>query len=110
MAQSKKTNLFEMGANFDSGWQEISESKRSSKLSKSQDEHTLVVQFEKRRGKPVTLVGPFSYDESELKKLHKKIKKTLACGGTIEQQWLIFQGDHRDTVKPLFVKYGWSFK
>jgi len=106
-----KNNLFEMGANFDEGWSEVIEVASTKKnVVKTQSEHRLVVQFEKRKGKPVTLVGRFSYDAKALKTLHKKIKQQLACGGTIEEEWLVFQGDHRDTIKALFNKQQWKFK
>ncbi len=110
MAQKRKENLFEMGANFGDGWSLQTEPKSESKIIKTQSEHRLHVAFEKRRGKPVTLVGEFFYGEKSLKELHKKIKKSLACGGAVEDGFLIFQGDHREKIKPLFEKEGWKFK
>ena len=105
-----KTNLFEMGSQLSSGWALIQEAQTPATPLKSQKEHQLVVTFEKRNGKPVTLVGLFFYEEAALKNLHQSIKKSLACGGAIEDQRLLFQGDHREKVKPLFEKLGWKFK
>lgn len=109
MAQ-KKTNLFEMGADLGSGWQQIEAQSSQKQIIKTQSEHRLYIAFEKRRGKPTTLVGAFFYGNDALKSLHKKIKKSLACGGGIEDGFLLFQGDHRDKIKPLFEKEGWKFK
>lgn len=118
MAHSKKNNLFEMGASLSDGWSSDNQQK-ASKVShkiKAQNEHQLHVRFEKRKGKPTTLVGLFFYGEPSLKELHKKIKKSLACGGSIERDeilggdYLVFQGDHREKVKPLFEKASWRFK
>lgn len=100
-----------MGAKFDEGWK-VSDSKATplKKEKLSQKEHMLVLGFEKRKGKPVTLVGRFLFDAKELKQHHKKVKQQLACGGSIEGEWLAFQGDHRDTIKERFTKLGWRFK
>ena len=110
MAQTKKINLFEMGAKIDNGWAMQSGTKTTSKKILPQSEHLLHVQFEKRRGKPTTLVGKFHYGEKSLKELHKIIKKSLACGGSVEDEYLLFQGDHREKVKALFIKQNWKFK
>jgi len=118
MSNQKKNNLFDMGASFNDGWSSDNHQK-SSKTShsiKAQNQHQLHLRFEKRKGKPTTLVGLFYYGEASLKELHKKIKKSLACGGSIERDeimggdYLVFQGDHREKVKALFEKSSWRFK
>ena len=106
----KSKNLFEMGADLGTGWSEVVEVKKEQKRVKPKEAHRLHIAFEKRRGKPNTLVGLFSYEEEALKVLHKKIKKALACGGSIEGAYLLFQGDHRGQIKALFEKEGWRFK
>jgi translation initiation factor 1 len=90
--------MFEMGADLSGEtWekQKIKEPKksmskstpnRSEKMSKN--EHQLVFTFEKRRGKPVTLVGRFLIDEKEKKEILKLLKSKLCCGGTINNEWL----------------------
>jgi translation initiation factor 1 len=118
MAGSKKNSPFEMGAHFSDNWQSDNKSPTSStkQIIKPQNQHQLHVRFEKRKGKPVTMVGLFFYGDKDLKMLHKKIKKSLACGGGIELDtekngyYLLFQGDHKDKIKPLFEKVSWKFK
>lgn len=117
MAEKKK-NLFDMGASLGDGWSSNNQSKHqvSTHIIKAQNEHQLHVRFEKRKGKPLTMVGLFFYGEKALKELHKKIKKSLACGGSIERDdekkgdYLLFQGDHKEKVKALFEKQEWKFK
>ena len=118
MANQKKSNLFEMGASFDDNWSSDNKTKSTPAKHKiqAQNQHQLHIRFEKRKGKPTTLVGLFFYGQPALKELHKKIKKKLACGGSIERDesfggdYLLFQGDHRETIKPLFEKELWKFK
>lgn len=118
MSNQKKINLFEMGSSFDSDWSSDNQERKSkgSLTIKAQNQHQLHIKFEKRKGKPTTLVGLFYYGEPSLKELHKKIKKSLACGGSVEKDeslggyYLLFQGNHREKVKPFFEKLDWKFK
>jgi len=106
-----------MGAKIDSGWAQTDTSSSTKQIIKAQSQHQLTVRFEKRKGKPVTVIGTFYYGEKSLKELHKKVKKSLACGGGIEADKndtsglvLVFQGDHREKIKPLLIKEGWKFR
>jgi translation initiation factor 1 len=38
-----------------------------------------------------------------LKELVKELKRTLACGGTLKDNKIELQGDHRDKVKQILV-------
>jgi translation initiation factor 1 len=118
MSPSKKSNLFEMGASFSDDWSSDNKKSnpKSSTIIKVQADHQLHIRYEKRKGKPQTMVGLFYYAEKNLKELHKKVKKSLACGGSIEKDekesgfYLLFQGDHREKIKALFEKQNWKFK
>ena len=99
-----------MGSDLGTGWGVVDSTPKTQTIVKTQSDHRLVVKFEKRRGKPVTLVGEFFYGQKSLKELHQKVKKSLACGGSIEEGWLLFQGDHREKIKPIVEKEGWKFK
>ena len=74
------------------------------------NQHQLVFTFEKRNGKPVTLVGRFYIEESEKKEVLKLLKKKLACGGAINNEWLEIQGDFKDKIKTILLDNGWKFK
>ena len=118
MSNQKKNNLFEMGSSFNDSWNSDNQKSKPkvSQTVKPQNQHQLHIKFEKRKGKPTTLVGLFCYGEPSLKELHKKIKKSLACGGSLEKDetlggyYLLFQGDHREKIKPFFEKLDWRFK
>ncbi|SFP34641.1 translation initiation factor [Hydrogenimonas thermophila] len=73
-------------------------------------EHRLVFKREKRRGKPVTLVGEFFIDKDEIKSLLKSIKKSLGSGGTFKDGWMELQGEKADVVRPLLQNAGYRFK
>lgn len=77
---------------------------------KPKKDHLLVFGFEKRKGKPVTLIGQFMLIEKEKKDLLKTLKKSLACGGGVENEWIILQGDLKDKATPLLEKWGWKIK
>lgn len=94
MSRGKKLD-FQVGSDFDeSEWNLVTE-KRISTLPDTLEpaKHQLIFHKEKRRGKTVTLVGPFSLEEDEAKSLLKTLKKRLACGGTVSGDFLEFQGD-----------------
>lgn len=74
------------------------------------NQHQLVFTFEKRNGKPVTLVGRFYISDSEKKEVLKLLKKKLACGGTIQNEWIEIQGDFKDKIKEILTKENWKFK
>ncbi len=106
--------IFEMGAKlegdyFDTSKNDKKNSKAVNKIIPKQ-EHRLVFTYEKRRGKPVTLVGRFYLEDKEKKEVLKLLKKKLACGGAIKDEWLEIQGDVKEKTKEILVKNGWKFR
>jgi len=106
--------IFEMGANLD---EEIHDTSKNDKKNKSKsneilpkNQHQLVFTYEKRKGKPVTLVGRFYLEEKEKKEVLKLLKKKLACGGSIKEEWIELQGDLKEKVKTILQGTGWKFK
>ncbi len=64
------------------------------------------VRREKRKfGKIVTIIEGFD-DSVDLKKLTKKLKKALGCGGTYEKGRIELQGDHIRKIKQILVEEG----
>lgn len=110
MSRGKKLDL-QIGAEFDEGWAQVTE-KRASVMEESLEpsKHQLVFHKEKRRGKPVTLVGPFSVDKDEMKELLKTLKKKLGCGGTLNEDFLEFQGDIQTKLRELLEGMEYRFK
>lgn len=77
---------------------------------KEPNEHSIVFKVEKRRGKPVSIMGPFFIEEKSMKELCKKLKKKLGSGGTCKDEWMEFQGECRDKLKELIKKEGYRTK
>ena len=105
--------LFEMGANLNGDSFNTSKEdkkKRTSNKIEVKNQHQLVFTYEKRKGKPVTLLGRFYLLEKEKKEVLKLLKKKLACGGAIKDEWIELQGDVKDKVKVILLKEGWKFK
>ena len=69
-------------------------------------EQRIKIKTDKRRyGKIITLVEGLSNDV-DIKETAKKLKSELACGGTVKNNVIELQGDHRKKVKPVLVKIG----
>ena len=67
-------------------------------------------QREKRRGKAVILVGEFCLSKDDLQNLSKKIKKKLGIGGTVSENWLEFQGEVKEKLKPILIQEGFKIR
>ena len=109
---SGKKIAFEMGAKLEGdSWdtQKLKSKEKSfEKIPKT--EHNLVFTFEKRKGKPVTLVGRFFMSDKEKKEVLKLLKQKLACGGAVKDEWLELQGDIKEKIKSILTEQGWKFK
>lgn len=112
-----KENLFEMGANFeadsDKGWASDNKEKQKKQNSteiKVPEKHQLYFAKEKRRGKVVTIVKPFSLEKKDLQVLLKTLKKKLGCGGTLKDDSLEFQGDIPEQIHKHLEMMGYRFK
>jgi translation initiation factor 1 len=67
-----------------------------------------VVRMERkgRRGKEVTVVEQLGLPAAQLDAWLKALKAALGCGGALEGQALVLQGDHRPRVKDLLEARG----
>lgn len=77
---------------------------------KPKNEHQLVFKYEKRKGKPVTLVGRFNLSMDDKKELLRFLKKRLACGGTLNEDFIELQGNIKDKIKEVLTQDGWKFR
>jgi translation initiation factor 1 len=57
-------------------------------------------------GKVVTLVSGF--DNVDIDKIAKDLKRKLACGGTSKSNVIELQGDHKNKVKNVLIDMGFS--
>jgi translation initiation factor 1 len=78
-------------------WQDLAKSDQKIKVS-----------TEKRRyGKVTTIVSGFDKG-IDVKGTAKSLKAVLACGGTVKDNCIELQGDHRKKVKPILMKLGFD--
>lgn len=109
MAKGEKLS-FDIGASWDDGWK-LEEEKTSRTITLLEPSaHRLVFQKEKRKGKVVTLVGPFNLSDVDAQKMLSILKKSLACGGAYKEGWMEFQGEIAPKVREQLEKLGFRFK
>ena len=67
-----------------------------------------VVRLEKkhRRGKEVTVVEKLDLKPAELEQWCKELKQACGCGGFVEENAIVLQGDLRTRVPDLLTKKG----
>lgn len=109
MSRGTKLSL-DLGASWNDGWSMEEEKTSNSLVLLDPSAHRLVFQKEKRKGKVVTLVGPFSLSEEDAQKALSTLKKSLACGGAYKEGWMEFQGDISLKVRENLEKLGFKFK
>lgn len=98
------------GNSFDTAKNDKKNPKKESGNIIPKNQHQLVFTYEKRNGKPVTLVGRFNISDDEKKEVLKLLKKKLACGGSINEEWLELQGDVKEKIKTVLEADGWKFR
>lgn len=81
-----------------------SESDVFEEIAKS-DQRISITTVTRRYGKKTTLVRGFD-KTVDLKATAKKLKEKLACGGTVRDNTIELQGDHKKNVSPVLVKLG----
>ena len=105
--------MFEIGAKFVSGWESDNKKEKSAPASDRvlpPERHRLRIYREKRRGKTVTLCGPFALDKEAAKKLLSELKKALGTGGTFRSGELELQGECSDALRNALKKRGFGFR
>lgn len=67
-----------------------------------------VLRLEKkgRRGKEVTVVGQLALSPAQKQEWLSQLKAALGCGGALEGEELVLQGDHRDRLEAWLLKKG----
>jgi translation initiation factor 1 len=109
VSRGEKISL-DFGASWDEGWSLESQTVSKSIVIIEPSAHKLVCQKEKRKGKVVTLAGPFSLSDEDAQKNLSALKKSLACGGAYKEGWMEFQGDITHKVREHLDKIGFGFK
>ncbi len=63
-----------------------------------------------RRGKGVTIITGLPLDEDGLRELAARLKNRCGSGGTVKEDHIEIQGDHRETVAGELEKLGYKVK
>lgn len=66
-----------------------------------------ITTVKKKFGKIVTLVSGMEKG-IDIKKMAKELKEELGCGGTIRENTIELQGDHRRKIKPVLISLGFA--
>ena len=86
------------------------DSKDNTKISYNQHD-PVICKYEKRKGKPITIIEGFSsIKDTDKKEIAKKLKTMLSVGGTVKGGKIIIQGDNRDRIMEELVKIGFKVK
>lgn len=66
--------------------------------------------YEKRKGKPVTILEGYNGADDDFKKLAKDLKTYLGVGGSFKNDTIIIQGDYRDKIMVFLKDHGFAVK
>lgn len=110
MSRGKRLDLF-VGAHIGDGWSEVEEERAVEPGSiEEPSKHMLVFKKEKRRGKTITLTGPFCLKKEDAHSLMTTLKKKLGSGGSYREPWMEFQGECMEKLRILLEDEGFRFK
>jgi translation initiation factor 1 len=70
----------------------------------------LLCKYEKRKGKPITIIDGYSGATNDFKLLAKELKQKLSVGGSFKDDTIIIQGDYRDKIMELLIAKGFKVK
>jgi translation initiation factor 1 len=73
-------------------------------------EEPVICKYEKRKGKPLTILEGYTGADKDFKALTKELKKTFSTGGSNKNDTIIIQGDFRDQIMDLLRKKGFKVK
>lgn len=70
----------------------------------------ILCKYEKRKGKPVTILEGYTGADEDFKKLAKELKQKLSVGGSFKDDKIIIQGDYRDKIMQILKEKGFAVK
>jgi translation initiation factor 1 len=70
----------------------------------------ILCKYEKRKGKPITIIEGYTGATSDFKILAKEIKTKFSVGGSFKDDKIIIQGDLRDQIMTLLKDKGFKVK
>ncbi|MFH4965429.1 translation initiation factor [Gaetbulibacter sp. M235] len=73
-------------------------------------EEPIICKYEKRKGKPITILEGYTGSNDDFKLLAKEIKQKLSVGGSFKDDKIIIQGDYRDKIMQMLKNMGFNVK
>ncbi len=73
-------------------------------------EAPIICKYEKRKGKPVTILEGYTGADDDFKKLTKELKTLLGVGGSYKNDTILIQGDYRDKIMDFLKDQGFAVK
>jgi translation initiation factor 1 len=73
-------------------------------------EDPILCKYEKRKGKPITILDGYTGATQDFKALAKELKQTLSVGGSFKDDKIIIQGDYRDKIMAILKAKGFNVK
>ncbi|WP_405571973.1 translation initiation factor [Winogradskyella sp. Asnod2-B02-A] len=70
----------------------------------------ILCKYEKRKGKPITILEGYTGATEDFKKLAKELKTKLSVGGSFKDDKIIIQGDYRDKIMSMLKDKGFNVK
>jgi translation initiation factor 1 len=70
----------------------------------------LLCKYEKRKGKPTTVIAGYNGASKDFKLLAQLLKKQLNVGGGIKNEEIVIQGDYRDRIMSILKDLGFQVK
>jgi len=70
----------------------------------------IICKYEKRKGKPITILEGYTGANEDFKLLAKEIKQKLSVGGSFKDDKIIIQGDYRDKIMQMLKNMGFNVK
>lgn len=70
----------------------------------------IICKYEKRKGKPITILEGYTGADKDFKKLAKELKTKLSVGGSFKDDKIIIQGDYRDKIMAILKDKGFAVK
>jgi translation initiation factor 1 len=86
------------------------EIKKESKPDIWLQDYPILCKYEKRKGKPITILDGYTGATQDFKKLAKEIKTKLSVGGSFKDDKIIIQGDYRDKIMQILKDKGFNVK
>jgi len=70
----------------------------------------IICKYEKRKGKPVTILEGYNGASEDFKILAKELKTALSVGGSYKDDKIIIQGDYRNKIMQILKEKGFAVK